>query len=100
MQPDMQQLGPSGYPQPANLSAQKQRDLLGILGGLLDCMERMMTCSQMTPVALPSSSFFMLAVRVLNFDDSALASGELPGQLMLPQQCIRFEGQKLHQNHR
>ena len=54
-----------------------------------------MTCSQTTPVAVPSSSFFMLAVRVLSFDDSAVASGELPEQLMLQQQqtISAFEGQ-------
>ena len=85
MQPNVQQLGPSGHLDPASFSAQKERGLLAILAGLLDCMERMMTCSQMTPVAVPSSSFFMLAVRVLSFDDSAV-SGELPEQLMLPQQ--------------
>ena len=77
MQPNVQQLGHSGHLHPANLSVQKEQGLLAILGGLLDCMERMMTCSQITSVAVPSSSFFMLAVRVLSFDDSADASGEL-----------------------
>lgn len=75
VQPNISALGKTEQWDPAFTNSAKEEALLSIVGGLLDCSERLLTEAQPVPVPIPSSAFFMLLVRILSFSEAALPPG-------------------------